>query len=222
MKPASPSKQGGLRRFAAWGTTWLFRHGQKPYAIWSLSALCVLDGFLPMVPAEFIALALMVLQPRRALLIVFAFAVSAAMSAGLLATWIAGVAEATPLAGWLSGERQNAGWAQAVSLIQTWGAPALALAAVFPDSPRTSIAVAALAGIAPIHITGFILAGKLLLYGLIFWALRYMPTRWPGLASAVWPGARRLRRALLRFAAWRRWVNSHSVQENTAGEKSCP
>ena len=87
--PASPSKPGWLRRCAAWGTAWLFRHGQKPYAIWSLSALCVLDGFLPMVPAEFIALALMVLQPRRVLLVVLAFAVSAAISAGLLATWIA-------------------------------------------------------------------------------------------------------------------------------------
>ncbi len=219
--PASPSKPGWLRRCAAWGTAWLFRHGQKPYAIWSLSGLCVLDGFLPMVPAEFIALALMVLQPRRVLLVVLAFAVSAAISAGLLATGIAGAAESTPLASWLSSERQNAGWAQAVSLIQTWGAPALALAAIFPDSPRTSIAVATLAGIAPIHITGFILAGKLLLYGLIFLAWRYMPTRWPGLANAAWPGARHLRRALQRFAAWRRWVNRRSAQDKPVEEKPC-
>lgn len=175
-----------------------------------------------MVPAEFIALALMVLQPRRVLLVVVVFAVSAAMSAGLLATGIAGAAEATPLASWLSSERQNAGWAQAVSLIQTWGAPALALAAIFPDSPRTSIAVATLAGIAPIHITAFILAGKLVLYGLIFLAWQYMPTRWPGHRKSSWPGARHLHRALQRLAAWRRWVNKRLAQDNTLREKSCP
>jgi len=37
--------------------------------------------------------------------------------------------------------------------------------------------VAALAGIEPIKITGFVLAGKLILYGLIFVALQYMPSR---------------------------------------------
>lgn len=222
MKPASPSQPAWLWRSVAWSTAWLFRHGQRPYAIWSLSTLCVLDGFVPMVPAEFIALALMVLQPRRALLVVFVFAVSAAMSAGLLATWVAAVAEATPLSGWLSDERQSASWTQALGLIQTWGAPALALAAVFPDSPRTSIAVAALAGMAPIHITGCILAGKLVLYGLIFLAWQYMPTRWPRHRKASWPGARHLQRALQRFAAWRRWVNRRLAQENTLREKPCP
>ena len=45
--------------------------------------------------------------------------------------------------------------------------PALAVAAASSDSPRTSIAVAALAGLAPIDITRFVLLGKLLLYGLL-------------------------------------------------------
>jgi len=91
------SKKGWLKRAAAWGSAWLLSHGQKPYAIWSLSALCVLDGFFPMVPAELIALVLMTLQPRRAWLIVTAFGVSAAMSAGLLATLVTSVAQATAL-----------------------------------------------------------------------------------------------------------------------------
>ena len=219
MSRTSTSRQGWLQQSAAWFSGWLLRHGQQPYAIWSLSALCILDGFLPMVPAEFLALALMILQPRRMLLVVFAFSVSAATSAGLLATLVAGVAKATALTGWLAGERQSTGWAQAVSLIQTWGAPALALAAVFPDSPRTSIAVAALAGLAPIKITSFVLAGKLLLYGLLALAVQYIPTRWPRRHKATWLGARQFRRGIQRFIALRRWVDRRSVQKGTSVEK---
>ena len=219
MSRTSTSRQGWLQQSAAWFSGWLLRHGQQPYAIWSLSALCILDGFLPMVPAEFLALALMILQPRRMLLVVFAFAVSAATSAGMLATLVAGVAKATALTGWLAGERQSTGWAQAVSLIQTWGAPALALAAVFPDSPRTSIAVAALAGLAPINITSFVLAGKLLLYGLLALAVHYIPTRWPRHHTATWVGARQFSRAIRRFIALRRWVDRRAVQQGTPGEQ---
>ncbi|NDF45334.1 MAG: hypothetical protein EB125_06495, partial [Betaproteobacteria bacterium] len=105
---------------------------------------------LPMVPAEFMALALMILQPQRLILVATVFAISAAISAGLLATLVASLAHATSLLGWLESERQGPGWAQAVAWIQSWGAPALGLAAIFPDSPRTSIAVAALAGLEPI------------------------------------------------------------------------
>jgi hypothetical protein len=76
--------------------------------------------------------------------------------------------------------------------------PALAVAAVFPDSPRTSIAVAALAGLAPIDITSFVLLGKLLLYGLLALAVQYIPARWPRRHTATWPGARHLRRAIQR------------------------
>lgn len=175
-----------------------------------------------MVPAEFIALALMILQPRRMLLVAFAFAVSAATSAGLLATLVASVAKATALTGWLSGERQSTAWAQAVSLIQTWGAPALALAAVFPDSPRTSIAVAALAGLAPINITTFVLAGKLLLYGLLALAVHYIPARWPRRHAATWLGARHLRRAIQRFIALRRWIDRRSAQKKVAAATHRP
>jgi hypothetical protein len=179
-----------------------------------------MDGVFPMMPAEFMALALMILQPHRVLLVALVFSISAAVSAGLLAALVTGIAQATAWPSWLEGERQGAGWAQAVSIIQSWGAPALALAAVFPDSPRTSIAVAALAGFAPISVTCLVLAGKLLLYGLLALAVRYMPRRWLVLESATWPGARHVRRALQRFAALRRWVNRRAAQEDPKRERS--
>jgi hypothetical protein len=179
-----------------------------------------MDGVFPMMPAEFMALALMILQPHRVLLVALVFSISAAVSAGLLAALVTGIAQATAWPSWLEGERQGAGWAQAVSIIRSWGAPALALAAVFPDSPRTSIAVAALAGFAPISVTCLVLAGKLLLYGLLALAVRYMPRRWLVLESATWPGARYVRRALKRFAALRRWVNRRAAQEDPKRERS--
>jgi membrane protein YqaA with SNARE-associated domain len=212
---SSSSVRRWLQLLTARCFTWLLRHGQRPYAIWSLSALSILDGVLPMMPAELLALALMILQPRRVVLVALAFAVSAAISAGLLATLVAGIAQATSWSGWLEAERQGAGWLKAVSLIQAWGAPALAMAAAFPDSPRAVITVSVLAGLSPINITGFVLVGKLLLYTLLVLVVRYMPARWPGLAAASWPGARTLRRSLQRFAYFRRWVHRRVVQHNT-------
>jgi membrane protein YqaA with SNARE-associated domain len=180
-----------------------------------LSSIAILDGVMPMMPAEFMALALMILQPRRLVLVVTTFAISAAVSAGLLATLIAGLAQATAWPAWIEGERQGTGWAQAVSWIQSWGAPALGLAAIFPDSPRTSIAVAALAGFEPIRITIFVLAGKTLLYGLLALAVRYMPSRWPQRKTKSWLPGMMVHRPLQRFIALRRWIQLRARQEST-------
>jgi len=211
---AATSKQGWLRRSAAWCSAWLLRHGQQPYAIWLLSGLCVLDGLLPMVPAEFMALALMILQPRRLVLVATVFTISAAVSAGLLATLVASLAQATSSLGLLESERQGAGWAQAVAWIKSWGAPALGLAAIFPDSPRTSIAVAALVGLEPIRITIFVLTGKALLYGMLALAVSYMPSKWPHRRNAPWLRFRLVQRTMRRFIALRRWVNQRSGKDS--------
>lgn len=174
----------------------------------------MLDGMLPMVPAEFMALALMILQPQRLILVATVFAISAAISAGLLATLVASLAHATSLLGWLESERQGPGWAQAVAWIQSWGAPALGLAAIFPDSPRTSIAVASLAGLEPIRITIFVLAGKALLYGMLALAVRHMPSRWPRRGNAFWLRLRLLQRPMQRFIALRRWVKQRAGKDS--------
>jgi len=165
-----------------------------------------------MMPAEFMAVALMILQPHRVVLVATTFAISAAVSAGLLATLIAGLAQATAWPGWIEGERQGTGWAQALAWIESWGAPALGLAAIFPDSPRTSIAVAALAGFEPIRITIFVLAGKTLLYGLLALAVRHIPSRWPQRKNGSQLRGRLVQRPLRRFIALRRWVHLRAHQ----------
>ena len=65
--------------------TSLLRHGSEPKTIFLLAVLSVLDGFLPMLPAEMFVLALCVLQPQKGKVIVVVFALASALSAFLLA-----------------------------------------------------------------------------------------------------------------------------------------
>lgn len=178
-----------------------------------LAALAIADSLVPMVPAEVMAAALMILQPRRVGLIALAFALAAALSAGLLTTLVNGATQALSLLSWLETERLAPGWNQATSLIQAWGAPVLALAAVFPDNPRTSIAVAALAGLAPVTIIGMVLVGKAVLYGLMAWIVWRFPARRRRRSAGARSRAGRLHRALRRFVAFRRWVEWHASKE---------
>ncbi|MBM3339731.1 MAG: hypothetical protein FJY62_07075 [Betaproteobacteria bacterium] len=84
---------------------WLLLHGQRPYAITYLAALSVFDSVLPVMPSEFLALALMILQPHHKMLIAVSFACAAALSAGLLAMLLKGIAQSTALTSWLQVER---------------------------------------------------------------------------------------------------------------------
>ncbi len=195
------------------GRGWLLRHGREPRAIVLLAAVAAADSVVPMIPAEVLALTLMILQPRRLGLLAAVFALAAAASAGLLAMLVAGVAQAASVSGWLASERLGPGWSQAVSLVQAWGAPVLALAAVFPDSPRTSVAVAALASLPPLTIASMILVGKLVLYGLMAWIVGRTPKRLSPRARVRWPAHRPVGRHLRRFLALRRWLAAHAARE---------
>jgi membrane protein YqaA with SNARE-associated domain len=210
--------RASLDRAVSVATAWLLRNGRQARAIWLLSGLCTLDGVLPTMPAEFMAAALMILQPHRLVVIALAFTLAAAASAGLLAAFVASVARAASWPSWLDSERLGPGWTQSVSLIQDWGAPVLAVAAVFPDSPRTTVAVAALAGLSPLHIAAFVLVGKAVLYGLLAAALRYGPRRRMRRREATWPGARRLQRPLRRLVALRRWIAMSASRQRGQGE----
>ena len=183
---------------------WLLAHGQRPYAITCLAALSVFDSVLPVMPSEFLALALMILQPHRKMLIAVSFACAAALSAGLLATLLMGIAQTTALTSWLEVERQAPAWSQALSLIQDWDKLSLTIIATFPDSPRAAVAVAALAGFSPLSICIFVLAGKLVLYSLLILTIRILPKHLKGPGRSDWLGAKLVRRATLRFAAIRR------------------
>lgn len=157
---------------------WLIRHGRQPWAIPVLGTFAAGDSLLPMMPAEVLAVALFILQPTRVRIILVVFAAAAALSALLLALAVGGateVASQADSAAWLKGIANGPGWQQAKALFQAWGAPVLAFSALFPDSPRASIVVAALAGLPPLTITGWVLAGKLVLYGVLAWGVMRLP-----------------------------------------------
>ena len=91
-RPSSRQKSW-LKRYIDKLMVWLMIHGQQPYAICFLAALAMLDAVLPVMPAEFLALSLMILQPHRGFIIAISFACAAAASAGLLATLVTGIAQ---------------------------------------------------------------------------------------------------------------------------------
>jgi len=83
--PSSPSI---LQRFFQRVETALLRHGTQPKTLFFLAAFSVLDGFLPMLPAEMFVIALCILQPQKGKVIVLVFAAASALSAFLLASGV--------------------------------------------------------------------------------------------------------------------------------------
>jgi len=166
------------RRLVKASLRWLIRHGRQPWAIPVLGTLAAGDSLLPMMPAEVLAVALFILQPTRVRIIFMVFAGAAALSALLLALAVGGataLASQADSGAWLMGIANGPGWERAKALVQAWGAPVLAFSALFPDSPRASIVVAALAGLPPLAITGWVLVGKLVLYGVLAWGVVRLP-----------------------------------------------
>lgn len=192
-----------LRRLLQLAQTALLRHGTEPRTLVFLALLAVFDGFVPMLPAEFFVLALGILQPQRGKLIVLVFAVASALSALLLALLLGALSAS---AGWLGLQLLGAQWEQALTTVRAWGPATMVLLAVFPDTPRTSIAVLALSGVNPTSIGLMVFAGKLILYSSLLALMHYLPSRlgrWRG-ADAAWK--RWLQRRASRFVAYGRRI----------------
>jgi membrane protein YqaA with SNARE-associated domain len=193
------SMLGRLRELAQ---TALLRHGTEPRALVVLALLSVFDGFVPMLPAEVFVLVLGILQPQRGKRIVLVFAVASALSALLLALLL-GTLSAP--AEW-PGPHMGAQWDQALTTLRAWGPATMVLLAVFPDTPRTSIAVLALSGVSPASIGLMVFAGKLVLYASLLALMHYLPSRlgrWRS-ADAAWQ--RWLQRRASRFVAYGRRI----------------
>ncbi len=204
---------------------WLVRHGRQPWAIPVLGTLAAGDSLLPMMPAEVLAVALFILQPTRVRIIFVVFAGAAGLSALLLALAVGGataVASQADSGAWFMGIANGPGWEQARALVQAWGAPVLAFSALFPDSPRASIVVAALAGLPPLAITGWVLMGKLVLYGVLAWSVVRLP-QWS--RSARWSqGAMGIRLQAMhrRLLALRRVLSKAPPSDMPTGQRKPP
>ena len=181
----------------------LLRHGTQPRTMFFLAALSVLDGFVPMLPAEAFVVALCILQPQRGKVIVLLFALASGLSALMLALLLGTLSSS---AEWLGLQLLGAQWDQASSTVRTWGPASMVFLSVFPDTPRTSIAAIALSGVAPEFIGLMVFLGKLILYAGLLGLMHYLPSqllRWRT-SETLWK--KWLQRRASRFVAYCRRI----------------
>jgi hypothetical protein len=206
-----------IRRLLHLAETALLRHGTQPRTMFFLAALSVFDGFIPMFPAEAFVVALGILQPQRGKVIVLLFALASALSALILALLMGTLSSS---AEWLGLQVLGAQWDQASDTVRTWGPASMVFLSVFPDSPRSSIAVLALSGVAPEVIGLMVLTGKLVLYAALLGLMHYLPSRlvrWRR-ADALWQ--KWLQRRASRFVAYCRrirWLARHQAYSQSRG-----
>ena len=197
--------------------TALLRHGTQPRTMFFLATLSVFDGFIPMFPAEAFVVALGILQPQRGKVIVLLFALASGLSALILALLMGTLSSS---AEWLGLQVLGAQWDQASDTVRTWGPASMVFLSVFPDSPRSSIAVLALSGVAPEVIGLMVLTGKLVLYAALLGLMHYLPSRlvrWRR-ADALWQ--KWLQRRASRFVAYCRrirWLARHQAYSQSRG-----
>ena len=206
-----------LRRLLHLAETALLRHGAQPRTIFFLATLSALDSFVPMLPAEAFVVALGIMQPKKAKVIVLVFAMASALSALLLALVLGTLSSSAERLGL---QLMGAQWDQALAMVRTWGPASMVFLAAFPDSPRTSIAALALSGVTPLLICLMVFLGKLILYAALLGLMHYLPSRlvrWRR-ADASWK--RWLQRRASRFVAYCRRIRSLARQPNQAFTQS--
>jgi membrane protein YqaA with SNARE-associated domain len=183
--------------------TAVLRHGAEPKTIFLLATFSILDGFLPMLPAELFVLALCVLQPQKGLRIVLVFAAASALSAFLLAS---GMGTLSASAEALSQKLMGAQGPQVLAMLRDVGPVSMVFFSVFPDSPRSAIALFALSGVLPQSIGAMVFIGKLMLYTGLLLLIHHLPSRvrrWRGAGPF---GVRWLQRRASRFVAYCRKI----------------
>lgn len=206
-----------IRRLLHLAETALLRHGTQPRTMFFLATLSVFDGFIPVFPAEAFVVALGILQPQRGKVIVLLFALASGLSALILALLLGTLSSS---AEWLGLQVLGAQWDQASDTVRTWGPASMVFLSVFPDSPRSSIAVLALSGVAPEVIGLMVLTGKLVLYAGLLVLMHYLPSRlvrWRR-ADALWQ--KWLQRRASRFVAYCRrirWLARHPAYSQSRG-----
>ena len=206
-----------IRRFFRLAETALLRHGTQPRTIYFLAALSAFDGFLPMLPAEAFVVALGILQPQRGKVIVVLFAVASGLSALVLALLLGMLSFS---AEWLGLQLMGSQWDDASAFVRSWGPASMVFLSAFPDSPRTSIAVLTLSGVAPEVIGLMVLLGKLILYTALLCLMHFLPSRlvrWRR-AEALWQ--KWLQRRASRFVAYCRRIRWLARQTDKAFSRS--
>jgi hypothetical protein len=146
---------------------------------------------------------LCVLQPQKGKVIVVVFALASALSAFLLAL---GMGTLTESAESLSQKLMGSQGPELLAAMRDWGPVSMVFFSVFPDSPRSAIALFALSGVSPESICAMVFIGKLLIH--------HLPSRvgrWRGVGP-FWVSW--LQRRASRFVAYCRRIRRRARRLN--------
>ncbi len=149
---ARPSLRARLGRFAV-------LQGARRRAIAALSLVSVGDFFVPALPSQSSVLALALMQPQRAWLIIMTFALAAVTGAGIL---VGLLHFAVPWAEQFDAAHQGDNWGVMVEFVRQYGVYAVFVASMLPPPPRLLTAAAILSGAPASAVLVAVFCGKLI------------------------------------------------------------
>lgn len=158
--------------------------GARRRTLTGFALLSVGDFFLPALPTQTTVVALSLLQPRRGVWIVSAFAAAAAVGVLLMALLV-GLLDGYPQR--LAEAVAPEAWAEAMALLRLHGLWIVLGASLLPTPPRLLVAAALLAGIPAGHVAAAVFIGKTLWFGAVVALLVAVPDR---LHRVPWLGRR--------------------------------
>jgi membrane protein YqaA with SNARE-associated domain len=202
-----------LQALGRCGLQYIVRHSGRPSAVIALAAVSAADYLVPVLPNEGLAVSLAVLQPRRARLVAWAFAIASAIGAGAMGLLLLGLVDGAQRLGL---ETFGEDWDRLMAYVRQFGPATMLLAAVFPSPPRAMVAATVLSGVPVAVVMGAVLAGKLAMYACIFRLLGSLPAwaRSTKVPDRLW--LRAPRRVLRRLFAYRRWVTRAAITEEAS------
>ncbi len=154
---------------------WLVLHGRRRYSIFALSGVSVGDFFVPALPTQTSVMALALLQPKRALLIVASFSLAAVVGAAILATLLLSVESYISSVQPATTSEIYEEWLWIQEFIKNYGLWGLLAFSMLPTPPRLMIATTVLAGFAFPLILATVFLGKVIWFGTVVTLLRHAP-----------------------------------------------
>lgn len=151
----------------------LERFAGRPLYPGLVAAVAAADYFVPGCPSNLVLAASVLPRPNRWRSIGVAFAVGCALGAFLLASVVASFGE--PLLAWVQESSAAGAWQRIEELVHAYGLIAVGVLAFTPLPARIAVAVLALAGAAPLLLGGIVLAGRLVVYPAMAWAVARTP-----------------------------------------------
>ncbi len=154
---------------------WIGRHGAKPKAIPMLAGVSIGDFFVPALPTQTSVMLLAWLQPKRAIWIILAFSMAAAVGAGILTLLATLLDQYLQMATPTEESKMYQQWLTLQGYIKDYGFFALAVMSSLPTPPRTMVVLSLLSGLAWLPIIATVFVGKLIWFSIVVTLINVAP-----------------------------------------------